>query len=159
QDGADGSGRVAEVWHRGDNSRHTYNWTNPGASAARDTSVIPNSFNHWLFSQTDERGLTTTYTRDEHRRITDISYADTSGEHFSYNSFNQVQTHTMPSGAVQHYEYEGQGLLHREWNSVDGEGAAKVYTYDEFDRLKTMQDARARSGGVPFTVQMTYNGR
>jgi RHS repeat-associated protein len=160
----DGSAHVAEVWHRGDNSKHTYNWTNPGASSARDTSVIPNTLNHWLFSQTDvDRGLTTTYTRDERRRITRIDYPDAAGsyETFSYenNALNEVASHRLPSGAVEHYEYDGQGLLQRAWNSVDGEGAAKVYTYDEHGRVKTMQDGRARSAGAAFSVQMTYNGR
>jgi len=161
QYGADPSGRVAEVWHRSDNSRHTYNWTDPGASAARDTSVIPNPFNHWLFSQTDERSLTTTYRRDERRRITDITYPGTSTEHFTYTPLNQVESHTLPSGATVHYQYYpgGSQLLWKEWNDVDGLDARKEYTYDEFDRVKTMQDGRARAAGAPYTVMMDYNGR
>jgi hypothetical protein len=39
--GIDESGHVGEVWHRDDNTKRTYNWTDPGASASRDTSASP----------------------------------------------------------------------------------------------------------------------
>jgi RHS repeat-associated protein len=160
QFGLDGSGRVSEVWHRGDNSKHTYNWTDPGASAARDTARIPNTYGHWLFSQTDERILTTTYRRDDRRRITDITYADSSSEHFTYNNtFNEVETHTLPSGTVQHYQYDGRGLLYQEWNDFDGPGAARIYTYDAFDRVATVSDGRSRSAEASYSTWMEYNGR
>jgi RHS repeat-associated protein len=159
----DGSGRVAEIRHLGaDGTTHYYNWSNPGASAPRDTTLIPNTYNHWLFSQTDERGKTTTYTRDSLRRVTRIDYDDGSSETFAdYNVFNQCQTHTLPSGAIEHFEYDGRGLLQREWNSVDGEPAAKIYSYkpSDPDRIWRVQDGIARAAGKDYSAQMEYNKR
>jgi RHS repeat-associated protein len=127
---------------------------------------VPNRFNHWLFSHTDERVLTTTYVRDSRRRVKDINYADLSSEHFTYNDLNQVLTHTLPSGAVQHYEYNGLNQLEREWNSEDGEGAATTYTYygpgnhPEWTGLvATERNARAALNGAAYSALMEYNGR
>ena len=158
--GLEASGRVAEVWHRADNSKHTYNWTDPGSSAPRDTSRIPTTYSHWLFSETDEGHFTTTYRRDARRRVTDIYHADGSSEHFTYNdAFNKVETHTLPSGAIQHYQYDGSGSLYQEWNDVDGPGAARIYTYDSYGRVATVSDGRSLSAGAPYSTWMEYNGR
>jgi RHS repeat-associated protein len=165
--GHDGSGHVAEVRHVGsDQSTHTYNWTAPGASDAQNFSALPNPFPHWLFSQTDERNLTTTYRRDERRRVTDISYADGSSEQVAYNVFNQVTSHTLSSGAVQHYDYDGQGLLQQEWNSVDGPGQATTYTYYSLSNhpewaglVATARNPRAAFNNAAYSTMMEYNGR
>ncbi|MEY2498645.1 MAG: hypothetical protein QOD12_2201, partial [Verrucomicrobiota bacterium] len=101
---ADGSGFPSEVRHVGsDGSVYHYDRINPGSSEAQDFNRIPNPYHHWLFSTTDERSLTTTYRRDSRRRVVDITYPDTSSEHFDYdtNGFNQVISHTLPSGTVQ----------------------------------------------------------
>ena len=161
------TGRVSEIWHRGADtfngnlSKRSYNWTNPGASAAQDYTLLPNFYNHWLFSKIDEGGNQTVYTRDSRRRVTRIDHPGGSSETFTHNDFNQVLTHQLPSGAVQNYEYDTRGLLQREWNSVDGEIAAKVYSYlpADPDRVWRMQDGRARAAGKPFSVEMTYNNR
>jgi RHS repeat-associated protein len=154
----DGSGRVAEVRHlSSDGTTRFYNWTN----TPRDSARIPNDYKHWLSSQTDERNKTTYYTRDTLLRVTRIDYADGSFETFeNYDAFNQFQTHRLPSGAIEYFEYDGRGLLQREWNSVDGEIAAKIYSYKASDdRVWRVQDGRARANGKDYSAQMEYNKR
>ncbi|MEY2497565.1 MAG: mucin9, partial [Verrucomicrobiota bacterium] len=166
----DGSSNIKEIWYRGsDNSKHTFNWVDPTpGSTERDAVRLPNTFNHWLFGQTDERSRATTYVRDSLRRLIRTNYYDgpvdgnpVAVEEFTYNVLNQVETHTLPSGAVRHYEHDASGLLHREWNSVDGEGAVQEYFYQpgDPDRVWRMLDGRARTEGKSFSVEMTYNKR
>ena len=163
----DDSGQPGEIHHvTADGSFQIFDRVNPGASDAQDFTLLPNRFNHWLFSHTDERGLTTTYVRDSRRRVKDINYADGSSEHITYNGVNQVLTHTLPSGAVQHYEYDGANQLQREWNSVDGESAATTYTYYGPDNhpewtglVATELNPRAAVYGAAYSAMMEYNGR
>jgi YD repeat-containing protein len=132
---ADGSGSPSEVRHvgSGDGSSFKYDRIDPqnlSQSQAQDFNRIPNPYHHWLFSTTDERIQTTTYRRDPRRRVTHIGYHNGSGEDFTYDAItNQITTHTLPSGAVQHYEYNGSNQLQREWNSVDGPNVVTTYTY------------------------------
>ena len=161
----DDSGQPGEI-HHPDGSVHIYNRVDPGpsGSAARDPSRIHNPFNHWLFSQTDEGGFTTSYTRDARRRIKRIDYPDTSYETFTYDnnnqaSFNQVTSHRLTSGVTITYEYDAYHRLQREYNSVDGWNARKEYTYDQLERVSTVSDGRSRAAGKDFSTRMTYNGR
>lgn len=170
---ADFSGLPSEVHHlgSGDGSSYQYNRVNPGSSESPDTDRIPNPGNHWLFSKKDERLQETIYTRDSRRRVKQIDHPDGSYETFVYdngnpNGLNQVTTHRLASGAVMHYDYDGSNQLWREWNSVDGEGDATIYTYygpgnhPEWTGLvATAQNARARANGKPFSAKMEYNGR
>jgi RHS repeat-associated protein len=161
----DGSGLPSEIRHVGsDGSFSSYDRVNPGNSDPQDFTRLRNPYHHWLFSKTDERGLTTTYRRDARRRVTDIIYPDTNSEHFSYNILNQVETHTLPSGAIETYEYDPTThRLMREYNSVDrtlhGVNADKEYTYDALGRVETTKEGRARINGKDFSTRMTYNGR
>ncbi|MEY2484216.1 MAG: hypothetical protein QOK24_2744 [Verrucomicrobiota bacterium] len=157
----DGSGQPGEIHHVGSNdgSFQKFDRVNPGASDAQDFTKVPNRYNHWLFSHRDERLLTTTYRRDSRRRVVDITYADTNSEHFSYNEFNQVLTHTLPSGAVQHYEYNGLNQLQQVWNDVDGQANAVIYTYDALERVATISYPWSRAAGASVGVTLTYNGR
>jgi len=161
--GPSGNGRVKEVWHRhpGDGTKRTYHWDNP--SGLRDAIRIPNTYHHWLFGQTDERNNTTTYTRDSLMRVTQISYFDNGSnqvafESFTYNDFNQVTSHRLPSGAVKYFDYNG-SFLWREWNTVDTIAEATIYTPDNFGRVATAQNARARAAGAPYSAWMEYNSR
>ncbi|MEN3369001.1 MAG: hypothetical protein V7609_1144 [Verrucomicrobiota bacterium] len=157
----DDSGLPGEVRHVGSNdgSSQIFNRVNAGNSDAQDFTKVPNRYNHWLFSRTDERGVTTTYRRDSRRRVVDITYPDTSSEHFTYNEFNQILTHTLPSGAVQHYEYNGLNQLQQQWNDVDGQANAVIYTYDALERVATVSYPWSRAAGASFGVALTYNGR
>jgi hypothetical protein len=122
----DGSGLPTEVIHTGsgDQSSYKYNRTDRGQSDQQDFVRIPNPYHHWLFSKEDERHKITTYRRNPLRLVADITYPDNSAvEYYGYNtSFNQVTTHTLPSGAVVHYDYNSDNLVQREWNSVEGGG-------------------------------------
>jgi RHS repeat-associated protein len=173
----DGSGLPSEVRHTGSGDGSSYNYDridpqNLSQSAAQDFSRIPNPYHHWLFSKTDERHQTTTYKRDSRRRVThigyhDVNYNEVSGEDFTYDPVtNQITTHTLPSGAVLHFEYNGSNQLQREWNSVDGSSAATTYTYyggsnhPEWTGLvATALNARAAANGAAYSTKMEYNGR
>src|SRR5205823_4647340 len=95
-------------------------------------------------------------------RIKDINYYVTA-EHYTYNDFNQVTSHTLPSGAVQTYVYDD--TTHRlvsEHNSVDGLDARKDYIYDDAthpDLVHKVIDGRARLTGASYSTRMEYNGR
>jgi RHS repeat-associated protein len=161
----DDTGQPSEIHHTGsgDGSAHYYDRINPGASEARDSSRIHNPFHHWLYSQKDERNLTTAYVRDSRMRVKDINYPVTA-EHFTYNDWNQVTSHTLASGAVVTYEYDPTThRLLKEYNSVDralhGPIADKEYTYDSLERVATVSDGRSKSAGKDFSTRMTYNGR
>ena len=92
--------------------------------------------------------------------VTQINYPDGSNETFRYNSFGQVTSHRLPSGATETKEYDGRGLLLREYNDVDGSAARKEYTYAvptgtpnvNWDRVQTMQDGRARAAGAAYSA-------
>jgi RHS repeat-associated protein len=156
----DDSGLPSEVHHVGsDGAVRYYDRINSGASEAPDPTRIHNPYHHWLFSQTDERNQPITYVRDSRRRIKDIIYPG-AAEHFTYNEFNQVASHTLASGAVISYEYDPTThRLLRECNPVDGWEARKEYTYDALEHVFTVSDARSRTAGKDFSTRMTYNGR
>ena len=169
----DDSGSPSQIHHPSDGSNSFFDWVNPGNSATPDPARIHNQRHHWLFKKTDELNNVTVYRRDERRRVTDISYYNASNilvasEGYTYNEWNQVTTHTLPSGAVQHYEYDGFHRLEREYNSIDIANPSdyKFYTYygpgnhpEWTDLVEMVVDGRARVSGAPFTVRMTYNGR
>ncbi len=161
----DGTGLPSQIKHvSSDNSTYRWNRSSPGNSEQRDASRVPNPHDRWLFSKTDEHTQTTTYTRDARRRVKRIDHPGGSFEEFHYdndlpNGFNQVTSHLLASGATIHYEYDGRGLLQREWNSVEGYEARKEYTYDSLDRVFTMQDGFARRYNRAFSTRTTYNGR
>lgn len=161
----DDTGQPGEIRHTGsgDGSSRFYNRVNSGSSETPDTNRIHNPYNHWLFSQTDERNLTTSYVRDSRRRVKDIVYPVTA-EQFTYNEWNQITSHTLASGAVVTYEYDATThRLLREYNSVDralhGPIADKEYTYDSLERVATVSDGRSKSAGKDFATRTTYNGR
>jgi RHS repeat-associated protein len=79
----------------------------------------PNNPYH-IATVADERGKTTSYTRDTNNRITEIDYpADASTpasyETFTYNGWGQVLTHRRKNGAYEHAVYSG-GLLVKLFN-------------------------------------------
>ena len=160
-----GGGRVMKIRFAGaGEGERTFEWITPSAGTSpTDTTRIRNPYHHWLFAETVQRDaqttFTTTYVRDDRRRVFQTLHPDGSYEEFHYNLFNQVTDHRLPSGSWKHYRYDGRGLLEREWNDHDGEGAQKTYTHDAFGRVETMTDARARAHGRPFSVKLTYNAR
>jgi hypothetical protein len=149
--------------HHPDGSSEYDNRIDASGSDPLDTSRMHNGYNHWLFRKTDERNQTTVYHRDGRRRIKQIDYPDGSHELFTYNEFNQLLTHTLPSHTEQNpavitfVYHPTTNLLMQESNSVEGAAAMKEYAYDSLGRVETMLEGCARSKGAPFTVRMTYN--
>ena len=76
---------------------------------------------YFLEIRGDERNINSnTYlTRDPvTHRVTKIWYPDyPSGptEEFTHNNFGQVETHTMTSGGVANFRYDGRGLMFESW--------------------------------------------
>ncbi len=94
--------------------------THPGDGTHVDyTYSDPNNPYH-IQTVRNERGKTTTYTRDANNRVTRIDYpadANTpaSYETFTYSVWGQVLTHRRKNGAYEHAAYSG-GLLVKLWN-------------------------------------------
>jgi len=155
----DNSGGVAQILHTVDGSSAFYDRVNSGTSAPPDATRIRNPYHHWLFSKRDELNNVITYKRDARRRVTQIDYPGWSYEEYSYNEFNQVLTHRLPSGAVQTYQYNALHQLELEYNSVEGFNERKEYFYDSLGRVERTRDARAIRDNAPYTERMEYNGR
>lgn len=165
----DDTGFPSEVRHIGsDGSIYRYDRGNESGSEARDTTRVPNTFDRWLFSETDERNQTTVYTRDSRRRVTRVDHPGGSFETFAYDNYglNKVTAHRLTSGAILNYVYDSRGLLQREWNTVDLEVEETRYTYygpgnqpQWTDLVETVQNSRARQNGKAFSAKMEYNGR
>lgn len=180
-DKPDSFSQISEIWYRGFDSGgadgnnggstkttfRSFDWkpkSFTGGNWESANGALTNPYKQWLYTKTDERGLTTTYTRDSFRRVKRIDHPGGTYETFTYNNFNQIETHTSYDEAGQtiltnHFDHDASGRLVSEWNSVDGYAARKEYTYDAFDRVRTMTDGRARAAGAPFSVQMDYNAR
>jgi len=161
----DDSGGVASIHHPSDGSTATYDRVDPSnlsGSLTPDWTRMHNRQHHWLFKKRDELGNVTVYRRDERRRVTDIYYYNAANtlvasETYSYNIWNQVETHRLASNAVETYEYDpATHLLIRESNNVDG--PVKEYDYDGLGRIWRMRDARAIAEGATYTERMEYNG-
>ncbi len=167
----DDSGEPAEI-HRPDGSVDYYNRVTPSAGSATldPNQGMHNPYNHWVFSETHQLNGTTnhitTYTRDSRRRVTRIDYSGGWSESFTYNPFNQLVTHTLPSLAIVTYVYDARGLLTSEYNSVDGAASATTYTYysstnhpEWTDQIATVKNPRALASGKAYSTMMKYNGR
>lgn len=76
---------------------------------------------YFLEIRGDERNLNsnTYFVRDPAtHRVTKIWYPDYPvgpTEEFTYNNFGQVETHTMTSGGVENFRYDGRGLMYESW--------------------------------------------
>jgi RHS repeat-associated protein len=88
--------------------------THPDGNTIQQTFV--NNQPYFLASRTDENTHRTDYTRDSNNRITRKDYpqdinAVREYETFAYNSFGQILTHRMRSGAYEYFKYDSRGLL------------------------------------------------
>jgi RHS repeat-associated protein len=92
---------------------------------------------YYLWKRTDERGNTTTYTRDSSNRITRKDYPTPNPttldpapaavyETFTYNSFNEVLTHRLTNGGTETFTYDTRGL---KTSYTDALGNVTTYTY------------------------------
>ncbi len=105
----------------------------------------------------DERSKLTTYKRNSGTLTTyEIDYPDTGIEKYTYNSFGQVLTHTMPSntatgttGGTENFFYDTCGLLLTYTPPPTGSDPSPAlhptkYTYDINDHLFTITDPRSK---------------
>ncbi len=115
---------------------------------------------YYLQQVKDELGNTTTYHHDDAAsgtmRTTSIDYPQGS-ESFSYNTFNQVTSHTRLNGGVETYTYDSRWRL---WKyippatALDGDpnpsANPTIYGYDGDEHLHTIQDPRGNTTTVNY---------
>lgn len=137
------TGVITKITHPGDGSSIQYSYTD-GTGA-------------YLYTMTDELGHTTTYKRyqDGTNNVSEIDYLDGGIEKYTYNTFGQVLTHTLPSidgtlGAStdsEKYSYDSTGLLLTYTPPATASDPAPSphptrYTYDINDHLSTITDPK-----------------
>lgn len=116
----------------------------------------------------DERnfGSNTYFGRDDAtNRVTQIWYPDYPNgptEGFSYNGFGQIETHTMTSGGVENFRYDGRGLKYLSWppatpSDPNPDQHPTQYFYytsgPQMDRLSSVMDPRG------YSTSFEYNTR
>jgi RHS repeat-associated protein len=106
---------------------------------------------YYPYSQTDEAGNETRFTRDTSKRVTRIDYPDGGYETFSYNPFGQVLSHQMKTGGVETFSYDTRGLpqTYRSPDNATGNPTAR-YGYDGQDRLSAVTDVFGFYPGDPY---------
>jgi RHS repeat-associated protein len=116
---------------------------------------------YYVCTASDEGGHVTSYTRDTSKRITQINYPDGGTESFGYNSFGQVNSHTMRTGGLETFEYDARGLLQKYRDPYHATGnPSRWLQYDTLDRTSGVTDALGTvAGDVNHTTNYTYNSR
>ena len=142
-----------------------------GSATCPDPNNRDGNNPYYLYSVTNERGFTTTYTRDPNKRVTQINYPDGGVETYSYNGFGQVTSHRLRTGGLETFTYDTRGLLTQYRDAyhlaaVDAQNPSVPanatpslsYTYytsgPSFDRIRTITDARGK-----VTTVDSYNSR
>src|ERR1700730_5688326 len=101
---------------------------------------------YYISGRKDENNHWTYHGRDGNNRISDTSYPDGATEHFTYNQFGQIETHTMTSGGVENIRYDGRGL---KTSHTDPYGNVTHYNYYQSgpntDRLLNVVDPRGNA--------------
>jgi large repetitive protein len=146
--------RTARIDASGNRTTYAYNELNLLASITRpDGAVSTRTYrpDGSLQSETDFSGQTTQYIYDANGRLSEILYADTVADNFSYDDAgnrttieNEVGTvsqefdgqgrlvrHTDPFGTVVEYAYDGIGQL----TQVHSAGSTTTYEYDLLGRI------------------------
>lgn len=138
----------------------TVSYTYGSAACPDQNNRDPNN-PYYLYSFTDEGGHPTVYLRDSNKRVTQINYPDGETESFQYNSFGEVTSHTLRTGGVETFTYDGRGLKQTYSDAYHSSGSPSVwYQYDSLDRLSGATDALGSGAGdVYHTTNYTYNSR
>lgn len=144
----------------GSSLTYTYGWANCPDPNNRD----PNN-PYYLYSATDEGGHSTIYLRDTNKRVQEIDYPDGEKETFAYNPFGEVIQHSLTTGQIESYTYDGRGLK-TEYRDPYHDPVAKAakpnfrYKYDALDRVSDVTDASGANLADPaHTTSYTYNKR
>jgi RHS repeat-associated protein len=115
--------------------------THPGDGTHVDYVYHDTLTGYYLDSVTDERGKTTSYLHFPNMATQEIDYPDLGKELFTYDQFNQVLTHTMPSNTT------------AAGSSTDSE----KYSYDSAGRLLTYTPPATTSDPAPSPHPTTYH--
>lgn len=119
---------------------------------------------YYIAKTIDENGNTTVYTRNSKGQVTKITYADTSSESWTYNSYNQPLTHVLRNGATEWWDYDNSGLLVAYWlPSLNGKTAVIRYTYYPIghvwvDRVKTVTDPNGNATTTEYDMLFSASG-
>lgn len=116
---------------------------------------------YYPYSSTDEGGHTTIFLRDSHKRVIQINYPDGGSEQFTYNALGQVLTHTLLTGGVETFEYDGRSLslAYRSPDNPTGNPTVR-YSYDALDRVSGVTSVLgANTADTNYTVNFTYDLR
>jgi RHS repeat-associated protein len=144
-----------------DNQRATIQVLYGGASCTDPNNQDGNN-PYYVCSVTNERGFSTKYFRDNHKRVTRIEYPDGGIETFQYNTLGQIITHGLTSGGTEVFEYDdatGRLVRYRDPYHLTGTPTAR-YQYDSRGRISGVTDARGTADGDPnFTTNYEYDFR
>jgi RHS repeat-associated protein len=133
-----------------------------GSTSCADPNNQDSNNPYYVCTVTDEGGHTTTYMRDTSKRVTHISYPDTGGQSFQYNSFGQVTSHTLLAGGIETFEYDTRGLLqkYRDAYHASPLNPNIWYLYDSVDRVSGVTDTLGSGpGDINHTTSFAYNSR
>jgi RHS repeat-associated protein len=95
-------------------------------------------FPYYIQTYTDANGNVTTFARDGHNRVKTITYADNTVESFTYNSWGEVTTHTLPNTGV--WQYTPDPTTGNVTSATDPMGHSWTYTYDSRNRLASVYE-------------------
>ena len=95
-------------------------------------------FPYYVQAFYDANGNATTFTRDGKNRVKNITYADNTAESFTYNSWGEVTTHTLPNGGI--WQYTPDPTTGNVTSATDPMGHSWNYTYDGRNRLATVYE-------------------
>lgn len=171
----DERGYITEKWLEGDFQATTrVVYPDSGNPYVKTEYENPN-FPFYVKNRWDERVNKTEYVRNADHSIESIHYPNGTAtgrdypefpdspsepiDSFTYsaNGFRQIETHTIPNGGTEHYQYDDRGLKQFSWpaptSSDPNPGSHKThyvyYTggtcgnrYDLIDRLQSVEDPR-----------------
>jgi RHS repeat-associated protein len=132
------------------------------ASCTDDSNNCDATNPYYLYSSKDEGGNFTFYLRDGNKRVRRINYPDGGYEEFTYNDFGQILTHTLTSGGVETFHYDGRGLLDFSWppatpsDETPWQNPTHYFYYTsgpQMDRLRQVVDPRN------YSTTFEYNRR
>jgi RHS repeat-associated protein len=141
----------------------SYNYGGPGCADGNNQDA---NNPYYQCSVRDQGGHSTTFTRDNTKRVTRVDYPDGGYETFAqYNNFNQFQTHLMTTGGTEAFTYDARGLKQSyrdpDNDPIGGTGnPTALYKYDSLDRLTDVTDSLGSTLADPnHTNSYSYNAR
>lgn len=114
----------------------------------------------YLTSFVDSLGHTITLTRDPTSNlITSVGYPDGTSEGYTYNSFNEILTHTQRNGGIEYFTYNSTGLLLTRRDATQSASQLTTMVYNSNYRIASVTDADGHTTsyqyndeGLPTTI-------